>query len=215
MSSITSSTIFSQESSWENKQPIEKPSSNVKSVPDVEIGTTQWLVPEDFKLSSKWEKQWGPAEYEMTSSEAEYLRDKTANRLYHNFIVGLRLHLIFSMARTAVYDTAIVVMQICFRALKLVSFAYFWIGKKDESSYSLKGRLNDIANDIVKSLKSPFILLAQELSAMYGMINPEDGRKLYASLQRLILPKEHLYAVLQPLCFSLEEKDYPAWGIKK
>ena len=83
-----------------------------------------------------------------------------------------------------------------FRILKVASFSHFFIRKEGEGVYSLKGRVKDLGKDLLKIVTTPILLVALELAAIYGIFNPLDGRKLYASLEKLQVSSNYHFSIM-------------------
>lgn len=65
----------------------------------------------------------------------------------------------------------------------------------DPKPYPLRSRIQKQASDLLKILVTPILVSALVLSALYGIINPKDGRKLYASTERLFFSKCKMKAI--------------------
>ncbi len=76
-----------------------------------------------------------------------------------------------------------IIINLIIRIIKLVSFFEFWKEVPEELEYNLKNRFFEYGKDFLRILIAPFILLLLELSALYGIFAPRDGRKLYASFE--------------------------------
>ena len=63
--------------------------------------------------------------------------------------------------------------------------SHFWWNIEEDTNYSLKERLIEAVTDLIRVVASPLSFVALELVAIYGLINPRDGMKLYASIERL------------------------------
>lgn len=83
--------------------------------------------------------------------------------------------------------------RIALRILSFISlyqFHYRSNGQVDESGYrvmihySLKERVKEAGKDLLKIIATPVLVLFLESAALYGLLNPYDGRKLYASGER-------------------------------
>jgi hypothetical protein len=89
------------------------------------------------------------------------------------------------------------------RAVKVLSFAHFWYST-DNPNDSFWIRSKEWGKDVLRIIFTPIILVGLLLAAIYGLIRPEDGRKLFATQERFIYgtygvapcfqpsPKEHL-----------------------
>lgn len=67
-----------------------------------------------------------------------------------------------------------------------------------EKEYNLKGRIISAGGDLLRIVATPISLIGLELSAIYGIFNPFDGRKLYASFERATYGKHILAPCFQP-----------------
>ena len=54
-----------------------------------------------------------------------------------------------------------------------------------ERANTLKGRVNAAKHDLLDVTLSPFAITACEIAALYGLFAPQNGRKLFASIERL------------------------------
>lgn len=67
---------------------------------------------------------------------------------------------------------------------KLLTFAYFW--HMAPGKYSFAARLIELGKDLFRVVFTPLILLGFLLTSLNGMtFSPYDGRKVYATLERL------------------------------
>jgi len=65
----------------------------------------------------------------------------------------------------------------------------------DPKPHPLRSRIQKQASDLLKILVTPILVSALLLSALYGIINPKDGRKLYRSIERLFSSKCKMKAI--------------------
>lgn len=67
---------------------------------------------------------------------------------------------------------------------KIVAFAHLWNPSPEE--YCFKARLCEWGKDLMLIVSTPLILVGMLFSALYGAtLSPCDGRKLYATFERL------------------------------
>lgn len=64
--------------------------------------------------------------------------------------------------------------------------------------YNFTARLLDAGTDLLRIVAVPISLVGLELAALYGILSPYDGRKLYASIERLTYEKYILAPCFQP-----------------
>ncbi len=71
------------------------------------------------------------------------------------------------------------------KVAKIATFAHLWNPSKEK--YSFKARIVDWVKDLFLVIATPLILLGMIFASLYGMtFSPPNGKKLYASLERLI-----------------------------
>lgn len=162
----------------------------------------------DFKPVNEWAiwqdgPQWKDGE-DRTTGDPRYITDTITGKNYLNESKALIRFKCFLL--TPVTPFVHVIASLCnvvYRILKLVTFYHFLINKKGETEYNFKARLADAGKDLLRIITTPFSILALELAAIYGIFNPYDGRKLYASVERVtygaLIAKGHF--VLAP-CFQ-------------
>lgn len=132
----------------------------------------RWVVDQD---GPKWSDQ----------DEPQYLIDGTTGRKYWNEskgVVGFKCFLL-TLGTPIVHAIASLV-NMAYRIIKLVSFSHFWMPRENEKAYSFTARLKEAGVDLLRVFTTPLAYLGLETAALYGIFNPYDGRKLYASIER-------------------------------
>ena len=79
-----------------------------------------------------------------------------------------------------------------FRKVKVMKKTF---NPRQARPYPLLNRLQKQGSDLLKIAATPFLVIALELSALYGIVFPKDGRKLYASVERLFFSKCNMKAI--------------------
>ncbi len=150
-----------------------------------------------FRLVSPWKQEEnGPKYLDGTS---QYIVDESTGDRYWNETKAIVAIKLFSgIFATPLYHLAVGVIQAVFQFFKIITFSHFWMSKEGESSYSFENRLGDLGKELVNIISLPFVVTALEASAVYGLLMPYDGRKLYASFERVLLND---YFLLFP-CFQ-------------
>ncbi len=70
------------------------------------------------------------------------------------------------------------------RIAKIVTFAHLW--NPSQEKYNFKARIGEWGKDILLVVSTPLLLVGMIFSALYGAtISPYNGRKLYATCERL------------------------------
>jgi len=126
-----------------------------------------------------------------------YLIDSTTKDRYWNESKGTVRHKCFWLTLgTPVIHAVTSVVNVVYRILKTITFAHFWMPKKGK--YSFKARLAEMGKDLLRVVATPFAYLGLELSAIYGIFTPYNGRKLYATFERALYNRDVLAPCFQP-----------------
>lgn len=91
------------------------------------------------------------------------------------------------------------VAQISFLAMKFfarISDVFVTLIAPEKDSYSWQAR--EVVIQLTKAFAIPFIYVALELAAIYGLFSPLDGRRIYGSLERLAGDERYLAPCFQP-----------------
>ena len=142
------------------------------------------LTLRDFQLCTDWREEVDGEKF--LDETPKYIIDQSTGRKYLNesdALVRFKF-VIFAIAGTPVVHSLSLACHVVYRIAKLITASHFWIYKENESEYSFTCRLEDAAVDLLKVAMAPLVLIGLELSAVYGIFNPRDGRKLFASLER-------------------------------
>ena len=135
----------------------------------------------DFQLVNIWK-----VDEAGEKGVAEYIIDKSTGRKYGNEPKELiREKCILLTLGTPIVHSIASVVNMAYRIVKLVSLSHFWRPREGEESYNFKARLKDAGKDLARVVMQPFALIGLELAAVYGVFRPLDGRKLYASIERV------------------------------
>ena len=117
---------------------------------------------------------------------SKYVVDKTTGDRYWNepgCVVGSKSFGL-AWATPFVHTFALIAMAI-FRAARTAIGYHFWKDTCGWRKVSISQRFIDFAADIFKIVMTPISLVGLELSALYGCVSPNNGRKLYASFERV------------------------------
>lgn len=121
--------------------------------------------------------------------------DETTNRRYLNdsrSVVSLKCFML--TVGTPVVHLIAGVINIAYRILRILIGYHFW----KEGELSFTARLAEAGVDLLRIVLAPLAFVGLELSAIYGIFNPYDGRKLYASFERAQYDKFILAPCFQP-----------------
>ncbi len=107
-----------------------------------------------------------------------------------------RLKCLALATATPIVQAISTLLNLANRIAKLVSFAHFWHPSQEQ--YCLRERAWSFGKDLLRVAFSPIIYVGLELSALYGLILPNNGQKLYATFERAAFGKAVLAPCFQP-----------------
>ncbi len=163
----------------------------------------------DFQPISTWKPDLNGPKWK--DGNPELLIDMTTGRRYWNESKNcVRLKCFFMILATPIVHSIASLVNVADRIVNLVSFYHFWTYKEEEKSYSFKGRLKNTGQDLLRVLATPIAFIGLELAAIYGVLTPYNGRKLYASIERA----QYGESILAP-CFQPDPKYHALGGDPK
>lgn len=157
------------------------------------IGVTR----QDFQFVNEWKvDNRGPffRNYETGRYEPMYIVNMTSGRRYLNEsegTVGIKCFLL--TLATPIVQTVCCLALAAFSLMKLLVLYPLW--KPVNGLESRKQAVVDEVKGLLLNLVAPVLL---ELSAIYGMFSPYNGRNLYASLERAVYGDGFLAPCFQP-----------------
>lgn len=129
-----------------------------------------------------------------------YIFDETGKRYLNDSLNVLWIKHLGLTVATPLVHTITGTISVAKSALKLVTFYHFWKGTNPEDGKSrFKARLADAGKDFLRIVFMPIMLVGLQLSAVYGLISPRDGRRLYATIERAYYGDAVLAPCFQPL----------------
>lgn len=182
--------------------PVDQPDPAAPPKPKTEAKVKQAALSiKDFTIINEWEitdpnNLWkdNPKIAKLATnpdfSLAEYnwsekplaITDKTTGKRYLNlppeYLQKCHGKVLRKVPLFALIDTLM-------RILKLITLSHFWLPSEKGLS-SLKERLTTAKIDLMRIFIVPFAALLMTVAAIYGMIRPNDGRKLCTSIARLV-----------------------------
>lgn len=114
------------------------------------------------------------------TSDIEWVADSRTNRLFWNeskFIVWIKM-VGFSCLITPIFHTGALIYGIVKKIFNLCTGYRYEEGRQ----FTAKA----VGKDILWIVATPLMLAGLELAAVYGLITPWNGRKLYGNLERAI-----------------------------
>lgn len=123
--------------------------------------------------------------------DPRYIKDQSTGKRYWNESTGcVRVKCLLLSLATPFIQPLWMIANVAYRILR--------IGRNClDKTY----RQNELRMDALRILATPFAYVGLELSALYGIFSPYNGRKLYGTIERFLYhtgkkPKNSLQAVL-------------------
>ncbi len=149
----------------------------------------------DFQLVNNWILDTEGPTYSCCKQHTgipRFVIDKSTNRKYFNetpVLVGFKCFLL-SLGTPLIHVPAALI-NMAYRLVKLVTLSHFR-GAFDKQHFNAAGI------DLLRIVAAPLAIVGLELAALYGMIRPYDGRKLYATIERATYGNFILAPCFQP-----------------
>ncbi len=134
----------------------------------------------DFQPTLLW-----PAEYEVTCPRRRLVLDPKTNQLYINDDrFEVRIKFLLLIVGVSIFHTMLAILQIivsCFKLFKdLIKVLIGGYNNITKNFY-------DLFEDLCKIIIVPLLVAALEITAMIGLIFPLNSRKIFASIERLMV----------------------------
>jgi hypothetical protein len=112
-----------------------------------------------------------------------FIRDQTTGKRYRNeSTTRIRLKCAGLVFATLFIQPFFLLSIMIGKIVSLVLFLPFWRVLFDKS-YPFKAAVGDTAKNLLKIIAFPLAFVGLELSAIYGIFRPYDGRKVYSAIQ--------------------------------
>lgn len=142
------------------------------------------VVPKDFQPMNTWIVDHEGSVWSDTKEPAYLIDESTGRQYWNESKKTVRIKSLLLTFGTPFVHGFASVWNIARRIINLVTFYHFWTPKEGQKSYNFIKRLKDAGDDLLKIATQPLALIGLELAAIYGIFNPYDGRKLYATIER-------------------------------
>lgn len=155
------------------------------------------LIPVDFSLVTHWEVDSnGP---KWADGTPKYITDKKMDQNYWNETKRrIRTKCALLTSITPLVHLVALICNLAFRIYNVLSTENFYVKKNGREEFDFAVGISKSGDDILRIVATPFAYIALELSAIYGIFRPLDGRKLYASLERAMYEQEIFAPCFQP-----------------
>lgn len=124
----------------------------------------------------------------FSNAKKRYIVDsRTGDKYLNEDLSVIRFKCALLTLGTPIVHTLAAIAHMVYNLVKLLSFYHFWKTlndvKENQSGDSLEKRSLDVKSDVFHILFAPINILLLEFSALYGVLMPHNGRKLYANLE--------------------------------
>jgi len=137
-------------------------------------------------------------ENDMDTGVPRFIIDETTKRRYTNESSGcVRFKCFLLVFGTPIVHSLTALFHAATKIFNLVTLYHFWVNLEGDA-YNFKGRLENAGNDLLNLIILPLSIVGLELSAIFGVLSPYDGRKLYASIERAAYGDSILAPCFQP-----------------
>jgi ABC-type uncharacterized transport system permease subunit len=131
------------------------------------------------------------------SNEPQYITDLSTNKSYWNESFSMiRKKFILLIFASLFINAIAILLNIFCRILKIITFFSLWM--PSNKTIEKRKRFSLLFGIFIGIFLAPFVYLSLFFSAIYGLFKPLDGRKLYASFERLQYSSFRLAPCFQP-----------------
>ena len=132
----------------------------------------------------------------------KYILDQTTGRRYLNESKGtVRMKCFLLLLGTPIVHSIGLIVNVAYRALRLLTLYHFWKDIGEDIHYDFGARVYDAGTDFLRICTSQIAFFGLQVAALYGVLTPYNGRKLYATIERA----QYGRSILAP-CFQPEPK---------
>lgn len=132
------------------------------------------------------------------STQKRYLKESRKTLRLKSLLLTVSTPIVHTFAPTA---------TVAYQAYRFLKYPLTW-SAKENTVVNRKVRLKRVSINFLKIVMTPISLVGLELAAIYGIFNPNDGRKLYASMERLTYNSKYCLAP----CFQPEPTSHAFGG---
>ncbi len=108
-----------------------------------------------------------------------------------------RLKCLALVVATPIVQAVGLLLNVANRVAKLMTLSHFWYADQSFDG-SFKDRLFTFCTDVLRVACTLIFYVGLELSAVYGLMRPNDGGKLYATFERCAYGRHLLAPCFQP-----------------
>lgn len=166
----------------------------------------------DFQLVNRWCVDTDGEKFDCCNNHRgnpKFIIDMHTGKKYINdSIESIRFKCFLMTFGTPFVHIPCGAVNIAYRVLKLVLGYHFWPDSgENENPTSCSDKFLEFSKDGLRIISQPFSIIGLEMASFYGIINPYDGRKLYASIERV----QYGNGIMAP-CFQPNPKGHLLGG---
>jgi len=165
----------------------------------------------DFKPLSKWEIDYDGEKFKSSFGDEDnpkYIIDTATGRRYLNESRRvIRIKCAIIALGTPFIHIPCGVLNMVVRIAKLFTGYHFWPLKQNAPVKGFTNNCLEFSKDELRIITQPFSIIGLQIASFYGIFNPYDGRKLYATIERA----QYEIPLLAP-CFQPEAEKHLLGG---
>lgn len=155
------------------------------------------VLPSHFCPINPWKVEAKVNPYSKKLSETGWIIDNLTGDKYQKEPTNMtRLKCAGVAASAFLVQSVALLLNAINRISKLVSLAHLWYPR--EEARPLTARFLEMGKDILRVALTPILFLGIQLSAIYGIVTPLNGRKLVATFERAAYTKAFIAPCFQP-----------------
>jgi len=160
----------------------------------------------DFQIFNKWETEKNGLVFE--NGRPMWLIDQTTGRKYLNESkTVIRAKCLLLTIGTPFIHLIVAIKNIAQRTLNVTNTSRRFVAYRNTQGVTFNAWLDYSKGDLIRIAAQPIAYIGLEIAAIYGLIRPYDGRKLYATIERAEYEKH----ILAP-CFQPSPVKHLFWG---
>lgn len=154
----------------------------------------------DFQPINHWDVDVNGEKFDRRYIERgtpKFIIDASTGKRYLNeSTVVIRIKCGLLVLGTPLFHVPSGIGNIAYRAAIVFTGYHFWSHKRKNKSFSANCLAT--SRDGLRIIAQPFSIIGLEAASIYGIFNPHDGRKLYASIEKAQYGSDILAGCFQP-----------------
>lgn len=155
------------------------------------------LVLNDFRLVTTW-KMASNCDCWWDGSPIYVVDSATGRRYLNEGELAVSFKCVLLTCATPLFQSANLLLNLAYRVARLITGNSFYL-KDGAKDISFNASLMQASEDVLRIILTPITFLLLEMAAIYGIVSPYNGRKLYASLECAMYEGPMLAPCFQPI----------------